>query len=45
LALTEKGNFVILGIIAAGAYAYIRFTEQGQMQARNAKSVAAKKTN
>ncbi|KAK1756480.1 hypothetical protein QBC47DRAFT_380034 [Echria macrotheca] len=43
------GNFVILGVIAAGAFAYFRFTEQGQMQARNlgAKSsaVANKKTN
>ncbi len=41
----ETGNFVVLALIAGGVFAYFRFTAQGQMQAQQGRSVAAKKTN
>jgi phage-related protein len=41
----NAGNIVILGIIGAGAFAYFRFTQQGQLQAQGNRPIAAKKTN
>ncbi|KAH7367405.1 hypothetical protein B0T11DRAFT_275234 [Plectosphaerella cucumerina] len=35
------GNFVIVGLVAAGGYAYFRYTEQGRRVAANAQKKTA----
>jgi len=39
------GNVVIIGLIAAAGFAYVRFTSQGQVQAQRASGAVNKKVN